>query len=101
VVVTSTSLAAFAATAGCSKETPMVAPKSHHATGLVKSFGPNKAYVNIAHDEIPGYMAAMTMSFEPQSATQFDVIAVGDRVVFDFVDQDDGRRVLSNIVKAQ
>ena len=74
-------------------------PKTYHATGTIKSFGPGRAYVNIAHEEIPGYMAAMTMSFWPQRVEQLDGLAVNDRVEFEFRETDDARRVLSGIRK--
>ncbi len=75
------------------------ASKQYHAKGVVKSFGANRAYVNIAHDDIPGYMMAMTMSFEPKAKAQLDGITEKDHVEFDFVDSDDGHRVLIAIQK--
>lgn len=74
-------------------------PKTHHATGVVKSFGPGRAFVNIAHGDIPGYMGAMTMSFEPQRPGQLDGLSEQDRVDFDFVETEDARRVLTRIDK--
>ena len=72
---------------------------SYHATGIIKAFGPSRGYVNIAHEDIPGYMKAMTMSFEPGHPGQLDGFAVGDRVAFDFVETPDARRVLQQIQK--
>ncbi len=77
------------------------APRTFHAKGVVKSFGAGRAYVNIAHEDIPGYMNAMTMSFEPKSKTQLDGIAEKDKVEFDFSETDDGRRVLATIQKKE
>lgn len=74
-------------------------PKTYHATGTIRSFGPGRAYVNIAHEEIPGYMGAMTMSFWPHRVEQLDGLAVGDRVEFEFTETDDARRVLAGIRK--
>ncbi|WP_437654773.1 copper-binding protein [Sorangium sp. So ce1182] len=68
-------------------------------TGAVRSLGPGRAYANIAHDDIPGYMSAMTMSFEPQSPALLDGIEVGDRIAFDFVETEDARRVLTRVEK--
>jgi Cu(I)/Ag(I) efflux system protein CusF len=73
--------------------------KTYHATGTIRSFGPGRVYVNIAHEEIPGYMAAMTMSFWPQRVEQLDGLAVGDHVEFEFTETEDARRVLSGIRK--
>ncbi|WP_437942320.1 copper-binding protein [Sorangium sp. So ce341] len=85
-------------TLSCSKAST-AAPRVHHATGAVRSLGPGRAYVNIAHDDIPGYMSAMTMSFEPQSPSQLDGIEVGDRIAFDFYETEDARRVLTRVEK--
>ena len=83
----------------CAKPS-VVQSTSHHATGVIRSFGPNRQYANIAHDEIPGYMMAMTMSFECGRSGQLDGFAANDRVAFDFVEEADGRRVLSSITRA-
>lgn len=73
--------------------------KTYRAIGVIRSFGPDRAYVNIAHDEIPGYMGAMTMSFWPQRAGQLDGLSVGDRVAFEFTETEDARRLIANIQK--
>ncbi len=72
--------------------------QSYRATGTIKSFGPGRRYVNIAHDEIPGYMMPMTMSFEPKVAAQLDGLSEGMRVEFVFLDTEDHRRVIESIV---
>jgi Cu(I)/Ag(I) efflux system protein CusF len=74
-------------------------PKTYHAAGTIKSFGPGRAYVNIAHEEIPGYMGAMTMSFWPQRGEQLDGLATGDHVEFEFTETEDARRLLASIRK--
>ena len=71
----------------------------HDAKGVVKAFGPNRVFVNIAHDEIPGYMMAMTMTFEPKRAEQLAGLAVDDAVAFRFTETDDGKRILDSIAK--
>lgn len=73
--------------------------ETYSARGVVKSFGPDRKYVNIAHEKIPGYMEAMTMSFEPSNADQLAGVAQGDRVLFTFRAMDDGRRILQSIGK--
>ena len=82
--------------AGCGKQA-LATPKTYHATGEVRSFGPQRVYVNIAHDDIPGYMNAMTMSFEPENPSLLDGLEVGVRVSFDFYETADSRRVLTRI----
>lgn len=73
--------------------------ETHSTRGIVKSFGVDRKYVNIAHETIPGYMEAMTMSFEPRAADQLSSLAVGDRVAFTFTATEDGRRILQSINK--
>ncbi len=73
------------------------APNTYHAVGVIQSFGPARAYVNIRHEDIPGYMAAMTMSFEPQRAGQLDAFAEKDPVDFDFIETEDARRTIRRI----
>lgn len=68
------------------------------ARGVVRSFGKARRYVNIHHEDIPGYMNAMTMSFEPGAPGQLDGLSEGDQVVFTFVD-DGERRVLEKIAR--
>ena len=77
----------------------VAAEARYSAHGVVKSFGPKRAYVNIAHEKIPGYMEAMTMSFEPRKDDQLAGIDVGAHVTFTFTATDDGRRLLDRIVK--
>lgn len=72
---------------------------AHQARGVVKGFGPERRSVSIAHEAIPGFMAAMTMSFDAASADQLRELAVGDRVRFSFAVTGDGRRVLASIVR--
>lgn len=74
-------------------------PKLYHATGVIKAFGPKRAYVNITHDDIPGYMSAMTMSFWPLRPEQLDGLKEGDCVAFDFSESEDARRILASIRK--
>lgn len=75
------------------------AAETFSAKGVVKSFGPNRAYVNIAHEDIPGYMRAMTMSFEPKDAAQLKDLAPGDAVAFEFTDLGEGKRLITRIAK--
>ena len=87
---------AFAVVLGATKAR---AAERYTTRGVVKSFGRARRYVNIAHEDIPGYMQAMTMSFEPSSPTQLDGLVEGQRVELTFTD-DGLRRVLERIAKA-
>jgi Cu/Ag efflux protein CusF len=75
------------------------APASYSTRGTIKSFGPDRKYVNILHETIPGFMESMTMSFEPSAPGQLDGINESDRVEFSFIDNENGRRVIQSIKK--
>lgn len=72
--------------------------KTYTVKGTIKNFGPDKKYASIAHEDIPGYMAAMTMSFEPQNPTMLDGLNAGDKVEFSFK-VDNGKHILTSIKK--
>jgi Cu/Ag efflux protein CusF len=73
--------------------------ETYSATGIIKAASNERRTLTIAHDAIPGYMGAMTMSFELGAASQAEGLVVGDRVRFTFTASDDGRRVISKIEK--
>ncbi len=77
------------------------AEERYSTRGVVMSFGPKRAYVNIAHEKIAGYMEAMTMSFAPRRPEQLAGIEVGARVTFSFTATTDGRRLLDRIERIQ
>ena len=88
----------------CSKtETPAsstAGTKTYTTKGTIKNFGPDKKFVSIAHENIPNYMAAMTMSFEPMTPTRLDGLQAGDKVEFSFFeDAASGKRLISSIKK--
>jgi protein SCO1/2 len=59
--------------------------------GLVVSLDPDGKTVKIKHEEIPGYMAAMTMDFEARGSNALANITPGDSVEFRMlVTEDDG-----------
>jgi Cu/Ag efflux protein CusF len=72
---------------------------TYSTRGVVKSFGPDRKFVNIAHEKIAGYMEAMTMSFEPRTAEQLAGLSAGDKVSFSFTETADGRRLLNSVKK--
>ena len=65
----------------------------------MRSFGPKRASVTIAHEKIPSYMDAMTMSFDARDDRQLANVDIGDRVAFTFHETDDGRRLLDRIAR--
>lgn len=66
--------------------------------GVVHDVMPDKNKVRIAHEEVPGYMDAMTMSFDVKKPSELSGIKPGDSVSFDMVvTHDDGW--IENVVK--
>src|SRR5690554_4310008 len=58
--------------------------------GVVRSLHPGNLSIRIAHDEIPGYMPAMTMPFNVRSAELLSNLQPGDHVQFELtVTEDD------------
>lgn len=74
------------------------AAEKYTTKGTVQSFGKDRKYVNIAHEDIPGYMMAMTMSFDPRSASQLDGFHPGDKVKVSFT-VDGNKRWIDSISK--
>lgn len=62
-------------------ETP-AAERVFTVTGTVQSLPGEPGIVRIAHDEIPGFMRAMTMNFRARNAAEVSGLATGDRVRF-------------------
>lgn len=99
LVVLLACLGAGAAIAPLSVPVPAQAAERWEARGVIERFGAERKSVSIAHEAIPGYMGAMTMSFEAKNTEQLARFAIGDRVSFTFTDTDDGRRVIESITK--
>ena len=57
----------------------------YEVTGTVEKIDLDAAQVLIAHEPIPGYMPAMTMSFDVADAGLLDGISPGSRVHFDLL----------------
>lgn len=81
-----------------STDTKVEGQKTYTTAGVIKSFGENKSYANITHDDIPGYMKSMTMSFEPRTPDQLKDLKEGDKVKFTF-SESDGKRLIDKIEK--
>lgn len=104
VGVRSRFLALFVALASVGTAALVVSTPAHAAAetyktkGTVQSFGKDRKYVNIAHEDIPGYMMAMTMSFDPRTASQLDGLKEGDKVNVTFT-VDGNKRLIDAISK--
>ena len=70
----------FVLLAGCSSSTSPATEKIHDLKGVVVSVDPDKKTVKIDHEEMPGFMKAMTMSFTVQDAKLLEGLTAGDRV---------------------
>jgi Cu/Ag efflux protein CusF len=76
------------------------AARSYATRGVVRAFDPDKKTVLLAHEDIPGFMKAMTMQFDLRDAGLVKGLSVGDKVSFSFTDEGDGRLVVQSIQKA-
>jgi protein SCO1 len=74
-------LALCVCVAGCEKPRP-VAAKSYPVRGVVKEVNPTKKSVTVKHEEIPGYMMAMTMPFDVKNTNELRGLQPGDRITF-------------------
>jgi Cu/Ag efflux protein CusF len=57
-------------------------PREYRADGVVRAVLPDISVLVITHDEIPGYMPAMTMGFRAVSPKIYEAVEVGDAVRF-------------------
>jgi Cu/Ag efflux protein CusF len=57
-------------------------PRDFHGQGVVRAVLPDLGVVVITHDEIAGYMPAMTMGFRATSPKVYETVETGDAVRF-------------------
>jgi Cu/Ag efflux protein CusF len=55
---------------------------SWSARGVVRVLAPEINRIFIDHEDIPGFMEAMTMAFEPEDPKLFDGLTPGDQISF-------------------
>ena len=67
------------------------APEVYDAHGVIRAVVPDEYRVEIEHDEIPGFMEAMTMSFEVPDSSLLARMQVGQEI--DFRIEHEGGRV--------
>lgn len=85
----------------CSKkEDSAETPQKHKATGVIVSVDQKNSYVTIDHEDIPGFMAAMTMPFAVSDSTLLDGLQQGDKVNF-MVQATESMYVVSEITKIE
>ena len=81
---------ALLALASCKGGRPGV--KSYDGVGVIVSINRDAGTIEINHEDIKGFMTAMTMSFEAKRPSLLDNLSPGDRVEFQL--RDDGSRVV-------
>jgi Cu/Ag efflux protein CusF len=57
---------------------------AYDTRGQIVSIGADRTTLRIAHEEIPGYMRAMTMAFTACPSVDTTGLAAGDRIAFRF-----------------
>jgi len=73
---------------------------THSAHGLVKAVDVTAHTVTIDHDDIPGLMPRMTMTFSVTDSAALSAIKVGERVDFS-LREDGGKFVVTEIHPAK
>ena len=56
--------------------------ETHEAVGVLKAFLPDGKHIRLDHEEIPGFMEAMMMSFAVEDTTLLQGIEVEDSIRF-------------------
>jgi Cu/Ag efflux protein CusF len=59
------------------------AVKTYTGIGVVERITPSRQFVQINHDDIPGFMDAMSMNFAVADTSLLTGVGVADSVVFD------------------
>ena len=96
----------LASTAMCARAPEANSPpgsvqsSSYSTAGVVKSIDTSDKSILIKHEDIPGFMKAMTMLFELRDLDQVKGIAAGDNIKFTFTDEGNGRLVIQTIAKS-
>jgi protein SCO1 len=72
------------AAAGCNRpsEPPKTAMRSYEARGVIRGFGPDRRSIDIEHEDIRGFMPAMTMPFAVRDSKQISGMQIGDAISF-------------------
>lgn len=74
-------LLAFVSGPACRPSTPTpAASRQFPLTGDVLAIKADRTEITVKHDEVKGFMDAMTMPFAVKDGSQLEAIAVGDRI---------------------
>ncbi|MCM3869869.1 MAG: copper-binding protein [Pyrinomonadaceae bacterium] len=63
-----------------------VSIKTYHGVGTIQEVDRKKNAIKIDHEEITGYMPAMSMDYHPHDPALLDAVKVGDRIEFTLED---------------
>ncbi len=75
------------------------AQRTYEVEGTIRRIDREGRSITIAHENVPGYMPAMTMPFTVEDPRLFAGLAEGDRVRFRFVAAGGGKHVVQSIQK--
>lgn len=67
---------------GVSDDSLAVTVETFEGRGLVRSVMPNREYIVVHHDDIPGFMSAMEMPFALKDTSLATGVAAGDSIRF-------------------
>ncbi|NBC00141.1 MAG: hypothetical protein GVY15_04695 [Bacteroidetes bacterium] len=81
---------AAAAPATTDQESPPAETTTYTAEGTVRSVTPSGRHVMIRHEDIPGFMHAMTMPFAVADTLTVDHLERDDQITFTFEARDAG-----------
>ncbi len=74
-----------AACSGGVRSDPPAAAETFRSIGFIKAIDAKAGTVTVDHQDIPGLMKAMTMTWPVNDPTLLDGLAVGDNIAFDVV----------------
>lgn len=85
---------------GCGATSSEAQQRAEYDTrGTIRAIDLENRSITIAHENVPGYMPAMTMPFDLLDPAQVQGLSVGDRVAFRFRPEAGGRHVIVTIRK--
>jgi protein SCO1/2 len=84
--------------AGCGRAPDESRAQRYELKGKIVSFNKAQQQVVIQHEEVPGFMEAMTMPFTLREDSAFDVMRAGDRIQATLVVDDERTRLENPII---
>lgn len=73
----------------------------HETAGVIQAVDANQGTIQIAHDEIKGFMPAMTMSFHVKKKKMLEDVKAGDKVQFTIKEGGPDGYTIGHLKKAQ